>query len=171
MALAADKTSTFFLKCLGQGASIPSKTVCIPFHPSDTVAVLKRAIYDKEGVPPDQQRIVWNGHALENERTLADYHIYGPENMGLVWLVGGGILVKRGAAANMDRAHNSFAAGAGDDRIHLARNASAAERRRREQAESAARELETETAAAALELTAIQAAVAAERVVASHRGQ
>lgn len=88
--------STLELRCRLRGGmmikvkTLTGKEIEIDIEPSDTIERIKERVEEKEGIPPIQQRLIFAGKQMNDDKTAKDYNIEGGSVLHLVLALRGG---------------------------------------------------------------------------------
>jgi len=70
--------------------TLTGKEIEIDIEPTDRVERIKERVEEKEGIPPPQQRLIFSGKQMNDEKTAADYKVSGGSVLHLVLALRGG---------------------------------------------------------------------------------
>jgi ubiquitin-like protein Nedd8 len=78
------------IKMLIKVKTLTGKEIEIDIEPTDKVERIKERVEEKEGIPPQQQRLIFSGKQMNDEKTASDYKVAGGSVLHLVLALRGG---------------------------------------------------------------------------------
>ncbi|KAF2773616.1 putative NEDD8-like protein [Teratosphaeria nubilosa] len=70
--------------------TLTGKEIELDIEPSDTVTRIKERVEEREGIPPVQQRLIYGGKQMADDKTAAEYNLEGGATLHLVLALRGG---------------------------------------------------------------------------------
>ncbi|EGS19120.1 ubiquitin-like protein [Thermochaetoides thermophila DSM 1495] len=70
--------------------TLSGKEIDLDIEPTDPVSRIKEIVEEKEGIPPAQQRLIFEGKQMVDDKTAADYKLKGGVTLHLVLALRGG---------------------------------------------------------------------------------
>lgn len=88
--------------------TLTGKTVSIEVEEGESIEDVKAKISEKEGIPPEQQRLIFGGQQLQDAKTLEDYDVGDDATLHLVLRLRGGYDEDDDDESNMDKVMNAL---------------------------------------------------------------
>jgi len=82
----------YLFKMLIKVKTLTGKEIEIDIEPTDKVERIKERVEEKEGIPPQQQRLIFSGKQMNDDKTAADYKVQGGSVLHLVLALRGGVI-------------------------------------------------------------------------------
>lgn len=70
--------------------ALTGKEIDIDIEPTDKIARIKERVEEKEGIPPAQQRLIFGGKQMSDDKSVSEYSIEGGSVLHLVLALRGG---------------------------------------------------------------------------------